>query len=274
MVRPPLTHAESHDELPAFALGILETAEAEQVAQHVEQCADCRRELDQFNAITDSLALLAPEITPPEQLRHRVLAQFHDPSDSGAPSDFDLNRHAPKRFSRAAQFTLVAAAAVILMLAGWAGVLYQDLTQTRDELDQVSAQLRQEQSVLASAPRAIELFDDDQGTGSDENVSENYGRLYVSSQSHEALLVVENLPPTPQGRVYQIWLVQGDSRDDAGTFVTDETGNGRMLIRSPLPLSAYQTLGITEEPAPSGSPGPTGPRIAGCPLDDAAESES
>jgi hypothetical protein len=48
-------------------------------------------------------------------------------------------------------------------------------------------------------------------------------------------------------------------------FRVDEQGFGLMRITAPRPFTAYQRVGITEEPA-GGSPGPTSPRVIGAAL--------
>jgi anti-sigma-K factor RskA len=78
-------------------------------------------------------------------------------------------------------------------------------------------------------------------------------------------LLVAGMPQLPPGRVYQLWLVAKGQRQNGGTFTVDAAGSGLLLVRSALPLTAYDAAGVTVEPA-GGSPGPTSPRVIGGPL--------
>ena len=80
------------------------------------------------------------------------------------------------------------------------------------------------------------------------------------------MLIVQDLPPLPQDRTYQLWLGWGDrQRDNGGCFAS--MSRALVWYASPRhrPFTAYQRVGITEEPA-GGSPGPTSPRVIGATL--------
>ncbi|HVK20965.1 MAG TPA: zf-HC2 domain-containing protein [Actinokineospora sp.] len=49
------------EQLGAFALGVLDQREADQVRAHLAQCADCRREVDDLLALRHSLDEIPPE---------------------------------------------------------------------------------------------------------------------------------------------------------------------------------------------------------------------
>ena len=86
--------------------------------------------------------------------------------------------------------------------------------------------------------------------------------LFKPEESH-AVLIVQDLPPLQPDRAYQLWLGWGDrQRDNGGVFRVDKQGFGLMRVTVPRPFTAYQRVGITEEPA-GGSPGPTSARVIG-----------
>jgi hypothetical protein len=86
------------------------------------------------------------------------------------------------------------------------------------------------------------------------------GRIYAASENNTALIIVDQLPPLPEDRVYQVWLMHAGIRENAGTFTVDETGKGKWLIHASGNLSSYQAASVTEEPA-GGSDKPTSPRL-------------
>jgi hypothetical protein len=90
--------------------------------------------------------------------------------------------------------------------------------------------------------------------------------LLLNPAEPHAVLIVQDLPPLQQGRAYQLWLGWGDrQRDNGGVFRVDEQGFGMLRVTTPQPFTAYQRVGITEEPA-GGSPGPTSARVIGTTL--------
>ncbi len=79
------------------------------------------------------------------------------------------------------------------------------------------------------------------------------------------ILYAEHLPPLPPNMAYQVWLLQGETRISAGLFTAQADGTGKLIFQAPQPISTYDAVGITPEPA-TGSPGPTAPPVIKGPL--------
>jgi anti-sigma-K factor RskA len=121
--------------------------------------------------------------------------------------------------------------------------------------------LQRQAFTLITAPEARPVV-----LRSDKSDSQARGILLLKPEEPHAMLIVQDLPPLQRDRAYQLWLGWGDrQRDDGGVFRVDEQGFGLMRITAPRPFTAYQRVGITEEPA-GGSPGPTSPRVIGATL--------
>jgi predicted ChrR family anti-sigma factor len=67
---------EARDRAALYALTSLTAAEAITYEAHLAICEVCRREVAQLREATLGLALLAPEATPPQNMREEVLARF------------------------------------------------------------------------------------------------------------------------------------------------------------------------------------------------------
>lgn len=81
--------------------------------------------------------------------------------------------------------------------------------------------------------------------------------LFFAPQSNSALVTVAHLPALSPNQSYQVWLIRGDQRVPSSVFNTTDLGEGRLLVQSREPISAFQRLGITIEPAGgSASPNP------------------
>jgi hypothetical protein len=71
---------EARELITELALGIADGEERARVLEHVEDCADCRRELERQSAVADSLLGLAPAQEPPPGFELEVLRSIQPPA--------------------------------------------------------------------------------------------------------------------------------------------------------------------------------------------------
>jgi hypothetical protein len=62
-----------------LALGIADGADRAHALQHLAECKECRRAVEELTAVTDELLMLAPERQPPVGFESRVLALLQPP---------------------------------------------------------------------------------------------------------------------------------------------------------------------------------------------------
>ena len=220
--------AHVEDLLPALALGSLEPRERERVSRHLESCAACRSQLAGYEELVASLGLAVPRAEPPRSLRSRVLRK--------------AARQAPRARPVPPLGWTLAAAALLALSLGLNLFLWGRVAR----LEVASALLPDQVAVLAATEAAAGAR----------------GLLLFRPGENEATLVVEDLPPLAGDRQYQLWLIREGQRTSGGVFSVTSQGYACQLVTPPLPLSSYQALGITVEPA-GGSPGPTGQRVMG-----------
>jgi anti-sigma-K factor RskA len=263
-----LTCEEALDLLPLLAIDALDVDERDVLEDHLATCEACQAEAASYSETAAVLALALPQADPPPNLKGRLLAAARRPrvvdtdesrlgrSDAGSTS-----RRLP--FWRVTMSGLVAAVALLVAIGAifWAMNL-------RSELDAQSAQIttlteraqnyQRVASVLQAADTQTRLLN---GTN---DAPSAFGRVYVDPETGEGMLMVRGLPPLPQGRSYQLWVVGTDGqRQSAGVLTwTDRQGNGYTLIQCPDKLARWQSFGVTQEPV-GGSNGPTGPRMLG-----------
>ena len=83
-------------------------------------------------------------------------------------------------------------------------------------------------------------------------------------ESRQALVSVTNLPPLQPEETYQVWLIKDGVPLPSSVFNTSVDGQGRLIVTSDEPFSAYQSFGITVEPAGGRpTPNPDGPIFLG-----------
>jgi Anti-sigma-K factor rskA len=99
---------------------------------------------------------------------------------------------------------------------------------------------------------------------------ETGGRATViaSSPQDRGVLVVEDLPPLQQGRVYELWgIPQGDiAKAEKALVFVPLRRQGVQTLEFQVPVQPGTVFAITEEPGPDGSEKPTSdPLLVGGP---------
>jgi anti-sigma-K factor RskA len=229
--------------IPAYAIGAADPGERAAVDAHLSACAQCQALLEEYRDLDADLLFAAPLAAAPvrltEALRKRLKTERSNP-----------RQRLSFGFFRRPAFALTVAALMLLMLTNvyWASRVGRLERQA------------QEFAALSQAPGITLKVAGASGRGYD-GVNAN-GVVYLQPGSDVALLCVYALPEPGPGKTYQAWLLRDGQRVSAGTFDVNSSGYGVLLINAGKPVSDYQQLGITVEPA-GGSPAPTTPRVMG-----------
>lgn len=215
----------------AYAVDALDDIERASFERHLAECAECRAEVA---SLRETAALLASTeaVEPPASLRDRVLA------------DISTVRPLPPEVAPAARArrhlgALVAAAAVVVALLGAGVVVWHQPWQDNTTVAE---------SVLSA--------DDAQSTTLE--LGEATATMTHSDSLGRAVIVTDDMPPPPEGKVYQLWFdVPGEGMVSAGLMpvATDQT------VVLDGDAATATGAGITVEPA-GGSPHPTTEPVA------------
>ncbi len=204
--------ADVHELTAAYALHALDSEEEREFEEHLRGCERCREELAELKEAATSLAYAVDGPAPPAALRSRIL--------EAARGDNVIALPRRRVLSYAAAAAAAAAIAVAVPLGLWANSL-------ADKLDRERAA-----SAILGDPAAQSVPLE----GAD-------GRLVVGS-GREAALVVSGLQPAPEGKDYEIWVIDGGSTRRSGLFDGD---NGREVVRLDRRVPAGATVAVTLE---------------------------
>lgn len=196
-----------HELTAAYALDALDVSDRVAYEAHLEGCEACREELASFWETTEALAVATAGPAPPPELRGRILDVARAERQTVVPFATRRSRWTPVLGVAAA-----AAAAVAVGLGLYAVSLSNDLDATRTAL----ADTQQAQSILAdpsSQSVALEAGE---------------GELVVGSDG-DAVLVLDMVEPAPEGKTYEVWIVEGDAPRPAGLF-PGENGQDVVLV--------------------------------------------
>lgn len=247
-----MVHEDYKEMIPARALSALDAAEARVLNEHLENCAECRKELDEWQATAAALALGASPAEPSPKVRERILDEVR--KDLSDPKVVPFRATPRNLWSSFGSLGAMAAAVVFTALIVGLVVLWRQNNAIRTELEQSKEFVQ-----LVTTPGAIvtELKATDAGVGATAKVAyDTNGR---------AILVASKLPKVPQGKAYQLWFLVGDKAMPGKTFAPDSNGEGVLKEQVPREALNSPTFAITVEPA-GGSTAPTSPIYLYSPL--------
>lgn len=272
------------------ALGTLSEDESRRLAAHLESCAACRVELDSFRGTAAALAYSVTPVSPPAELRQRILASVKaappvslsvEPSRRGmeaasraaVPSPpppfagygaWQVIASRPSLMYGATAALLIIAALVVTSIALWRenrrmsgelASLSERFERSRVEVEsaRVSEEARgREVRELLSLPGARLAHLD--GT---ENAPRAHASLVYNERSGQTLLLSSELPPAPEGKAYQLWYIAGGKPLPGGVFTTDGEGRATLLDKVPAEAGDAPVFAVTLEPS-GGTQSPTG----------------
>lgn len=244
---------EIHTLAGACALDALTEIERAGFARHVAECPSCAAEVAELTETASRMSAAAWE-APPPRLRDAVLAEVARTRQAtgGQAGRADRAGNTEARVWR--RRTAAAVAAGLIALGGIGTVWAVQEQRVRDA--QLAAE--QAQSVQARLGAIVAAGDAQTRTA---RVGDGIVTVAMSHRLDDAVVLLQNLPAPPNGKVYQLWLIEGAKPTSVGVMALGQR-SGSVLINA---VGRADTLGVTLEPA-GGSAAPTLPVVTGVPL--------
>lgn len=275
-----MNHEDYKEMLPLYSLGTVEEDEARALDEHLQTCAECRAEVDDWRDTTSALAFAAEPAEPSPELRSRILESVRSSNSQAASRKVGQHSHKsdegptlksepasnvvrmPVRSWSAAQKTLAIAASLVFvaLLASLYVVWSRNqalqaevarLSRGLDEAQEKVARLEQYNEILNAPTLAVATL---KGTPMAQKAQ---GKLMYDQKTGRAIFMASNMPPAPPGMAYQLWYIAGTHVMPGAVFSAD--ASGRATMRDQLPPEALNAsvFAVTLEPA-SGVNAPTG----------------
>jgi anti-sigma-K factor RskA len=241
-----MVHDDYKEMIPARALSALDTAEERALNEHLENCSECRKELEDWQATAAALSLASDPAEPSPRVRERILSEVR--------KDLTANvipfKSTPRRNIWSSFGSIGAIAAVVIFIALIVGliVLWRQYRTLGEQLARANEYI---ELVNTPGAKVSEL------RGVDPNQSATVKLAY--DRNGRAVLTASKLPSVPTGKAYQLWFIVGNKPPVPGkTFVPDSAGNA--VLKNELPREAVDAniFAITVEPE-GGSSAPTSP---------------
>jgi anti-sigma-K factor RskA len=272
-------HKEELASLHAF--GLLEGAERDAFVAEIENNPELRKRVDELRFAATALAHSAPEATPPEALRARILSSV---------ARLEGSRSSAKASNEVAPFPvwfpwLAAAcltAATVLAGRKYAierqeySLLAEKEHATAQALDQTDIELAHARKLLTDSTLKIAELSSklkDEGDLAHFKISTLASMLGNSPQAlavavwdpsrERGVLSVSKLPALATEKDYQLWVIDKNypAPVSAGTFVVDPvTGKAHIVFKADKPVESIAKFAVSLE-RKGGSPSPQGPIV-------------
>lgn len=205
----------------AYVLGALDEHEVAPFREHLATCAICREEVAQLQNVTDSLAVAAPHVQAPEDLRGRLMTVVHGEAELLRAAGHEADR--PVRSRARLRWRLLPALAATGALA--AGVLIGALA-----IDTGSSRQTRVIQATVLAP-----------------AGHNATAALHEVDSH-AELQVNGMPAPALGRIYEVWLERGSNPPEPTDALFSVTGQGKGTVNVPGDIRGVSKVLVTSEP--------------------------
>jgi anti-sigma-K factor RskA len=256
-------HEDYKQMLPVRALSALDASDDVALSEHLRECSECRRELQDWEATSAVIALNVQPIEPNPALRERIMSQVREENRSQTvkrSSVVPFETRSKKVRSTAASFAVIAAGLVLSVLIGWIFLLWRENAVARAELARLNKEIEATQGDL-QRERAIVTLLTSPGArlaklaGTDSAPAARAMVAYNSSG--DAMLIARGLPSAPEGKGYQLWFMVGDKPVPGKVFNTNQTGMGTLQDQMPGEMGEKAVFAITMESS-GGARTPTG----------------
>jgi anti-sigma-K factor RskA len=246
-------HEHIADDLSLYSLGALEGQAREAIDKHLDECYDCRKEVEKLHGDLALLAFSASGPRPPARSRDRLMSAIaKEPRSSQLP-----------RRARVSWWNVLlgAAALTAIVIGALLGAQNSDLRRHMADLEARSS--KQDQQLLEAKQllAALTLPDAAHFTlVAGQTPPQPQGKAIYIRSSGILVFLASNMPAIPPHKTYELWLIPTSGAPvPAGLFKPDAHGAAAVL-RPPLPTGVQaKAFAITVEPelgssAPSSQP--------------------
>jgi anti-sigma-K factor RskA len=222
----------------AFVLGALPDEERREFEEYLASHPERRAEIEELGTVAGLLALSPEEHEPPPQLRTRIMeavgAEAARPHESRRSVLAWIGELISVR-----NLALGAATMLVIGLFSWSMLLQGEVQDLQGRLQSLQSQPQE------GGPQMVEL----EGAGTQQGARAEV----ITLEGDRAVLVVEEMPPVPEGKTYQIWVIEEEVPKPSGLFKPEQDSVAAVVEH---PVGGGDVIAVTVEPE-GGSPKPT-----------------
>lgn len=254
--------------LEAYALGALTTEERTVVEADIAMYPELAAELEAIEATMLDFAN-AEAIQPPAFMQDQIWNAINENNTEAiqpaavppTPKTVPLPQAAAKpSWQRAAIWAAVIASGLTnFMLLSQRNESREEQTVLTSKIDSMQASQQQLAAVIDAYKKEKDML----ATPGMQTIvmrkdgdTRMAGMVYWSKEKGEAYLALHNMPLPPQGKQYQLWVIQDGKPVDMGVISNDIVANEGAMLKIAAVISSGQAFAISLEKE-GGNPTPT-----------------
>jgi anti-sigma-K factor RskA len=231
---------ERFDELKdAFVLGALPDEERRELEEYLAEHPERQAEIDELSTVAGLLALSPQEQEPPPELKRRIMDVVETEADR--PSMESRPWPARKReFLGIRGLALGAAVLLVIGLFSWNLILQREIQDLQEQVQR--PQIPQDSRMVVLKGPGVE-----HGARAEVMILHN----------ERAVLMAEDMPPVPEEKTLQIWVIEDNVPKPGGLFEPKEE-----VIVVEAPLDGAEAIAVSVEPEGGSRKPTTDPMLA------------
>lgn len=252
-------HEQFADDLALYALGTLSGAERTAVEKHLQECAECRHELERLRGDVALLAFSTSGPRPPARSRERLMSAI-----AREPRRVPARREKKSIWWSGLEWAAAAAAVVVVLL------LVRQNGELQRRVAGLQANSAGQQEQLIQAKQLIETLTSPDAERyvlvASKAPPQPEGRAIYVASNGTLVFLASHMPALSADKTYELWLIPTSGNPiPAGLFRPNAQGSAA-IVKPPLPAGVQaKTFAITVEPQEGSAAPTTQPIMVGSP---------
>jgi anti-sigma-K factor RskA len=231
-----------------YVLGALPEEDRREFEEYFAAHPGRQAEIEELSAVAGLLALSPQEQEPSPELRRRIMGAVRA---EAAEADAVHPRAGRRSWLAGLRETvgvrdlaLAAAAMLVIGLFSWSMLLQGEVRDLQGRVQGLQSQPQGPQMIALGGA-----------------VTKQGARVeLVTLEGDRAVLMAENMPPVPEGKTYQIWVIRGDTPQPSGLF---EPKGDSIAAVVEKPVEGADAVAVTVEPEGGSKEPTTDPMLVG-----------
>ena len=243
-----MNHERFEELREAYVLGALPEEDRREFEEYFAAHPGRQAEIEELSAVAGLLALSPQEQEPSPELRRRIMGAVRAEATEADAVHPRAGRRSwlvgLRETVGVRDLALAAAAMLVIGLFSWSMLLQGEVRDLQGRVQGLQSQ--------PQGPQMIALG----GAGTKQGARVEL----VTLEGDRAVLMAENMPPVPEGKTYQIWVIRGDTPQPSGLF---EPNGDPIAAVVEKPVEGADAVAVTVEPEGGSKEPTTDPMLVG-----------